>query len=214
MRVRRHGRAGGIAGLVLVLVLAGLWIRFGLYGFLARQAPVGSPILVVEGWMPDGVLQQAVEWAETNGVVRIIATGGPVATGSWLAEWNTYAEMTRARLEAMGAADRFEVTAVPAPKVRRGRTRESARALKEALGMEAGAFNLASEGLHTRRSWRAFQSVFGEGTAVGSVALTPEEYDGSDWWTCSEGVRAMVGETVAYLHDLVMNRSAGRCFDP
>jgi hypothetical protein len=199
MRMRRRG--GGIGAFLVLLVLAGLWVRFELYGFLARHAPVGSPILVVEGWMSDDVLRQAAEWAETNGVVRIIATGGPIATGSWLTEWTSYAEMTRARLEAMGLADRFELSAVPARKVRRGRTRESARALNEALGREPGAFNLASEGPHTRRSWRAFQEVFGDGVEVGSVALTPAEYDGADWWTCSEGVRSMLSETVACMYD-------------
>ena len=62
---------------------------------------------------------------------------------------------------------------------------------------------MASEGPHARRSWRAFRDEFGEGAEVGSVALTPTSYGAKDWWSCSEGVRAVVGEAVAYAYDLL-----------
>ena len=176
-----------------------------LYPFLARQAPVAAETLVVEGWVSDDLLVQAAGWAESNGVKKIVATGGPIEIGSFLAEWKTYAEMTRARMEALGLGAKFELAAVPAEKVRRGRTRESARALK-AAGAAAGAFNVASEGPHARRSWRAFRDEFGDGAEVGSVALTPTEYDGTDWWRCSEGVRAVVGEAIAYAYDVLPGR--------
>ena len=173
-----------------------------LYPFLARQAPVAAETLVVEGWVSDDLLVQAAGWAESNGVKKIVATGGPIEIGSFLAEWKTYAEMTRARMEALGLGAKFELAAVPAEKVRRGRTRESARALK-AAGAAAGAFNVASEGPHARRSWRAFRDEFAGQAEVGSVALTPTEYDGTDWWRCSEGVRAVVSEAVAYGYDML-----------
>lgn len=195
----RAGRAGKGCGCLLVLLVGlGLTVWFGGYPFLARQAPVRAEMLVIEGWVGDELLAQAVDWAEHNGVKKIVATGGPVEVGSYLVHWKTYAEMTKARLEALGLGGRFELSAVPAEKVRRGRTRESARALKAATGMERGAFNLASEGPHVRRSWREFQGVFGDGVEVGSVALVPVAYGARDWWSCSEGVRAVVDEAVAY----------------
>jgi hypothetical protein len=201
-------RCGGCLGRLLVLALLVLaiavaWGWKGLYPFLARQAPVESEILVVEGWLTDDLLAQAADWAATNGVKKIYATGGPIEQGSYLASWKTYAEMTKARLEKLELSKQFELVAAPAEKVRRGRTRESARALKAALGMERGAFNLASDGPHMRRSWRAFQAEFGDGVEVGCVALTPGEYDESDWWSCSEGVRAVMAETIAYGYALL-----------
>lgn len=201
----KGGGCGALLGLVLLLA-AGAW--FGLYPFLARHAPVPAEILVVEGWMGDDLLLQAAGWAESNGVKKLVATGGPIETGSYLSAFRTYAEMTKSRMEALGLAEKFELAAAPAEKVRRGRTRESARALRGALEMERGAFNLASEGPHTRRSWRAFRAGFGNGVDVGSVALTPAEYDGSDWWSCSEGVRAVIGETVAYGYDVLAGSAA------
>ena len=198
----RRGRGAG-CGLGLVLLAAGAgFVWATLYPFLARQAPVPAETLVVEGWVSDDLLVQAAGWAESNGVKKIVATGGPLEIGSFLAEWKTYAEMTRARMEALGLGAKFELAAVPAEKVRRGRTRESARALK-AAGAAAGAFNVASEGPHARRSWRAFRDEFAGQAEVGSVALTPTEYDGTDWWRCSEGVRSVISEAVAYGYDVL-----------
>lgn len=160
-------------------------------------------MLVVEGWLTDDQLEQAVAWAESNGVRRIIATGGPIRLGSFLTEWGTYAEMTLARLEALGMSDRFVLAAVPSPRVRRGRTRASAQALRERWDNGEGAFNLASGGPHTRRSWRSFKAVFHPDVKVGSVVLRPEEYGADDWWRCSEGVREVLGEAIAYTYDLI-----------
>ena len=133
---------------------------------------------------------------------KIVATGGPLETGSYLAQWKTYAEMTQALMDALGLGAKFELAAVPAEKVRRGRTRESARALR-AAGAAAGAFNVASEGPHARRSWRAFRAAFAGRAEVGCVALAPAEYDGEDWWRCSEGVRDVIGEAIAYAYDVL-----------
>ena len=206
----RRGRGYGLVLVVGVALAGGAWAL--LYPFLARQAPVASDVAVIEGWMKDDLLSQAVGWAESNGVRKIYTTGGPIELGSWLAEWKNYAELAKARLEKKGLGERFEIVAVPAEKVRRGRTRESARALKAAMGMERGAFTLISEGPHTRRSWRSFQSVFGDGVEVGCHALTPVEYDGTDWWSCSEGVRAVIAETIAYGYDVAAG--AWACCSP
>lgn len=198
-----RARGGGCLGALVLLAGAAIGAWIGLYPFLARHAPVASDLLVVEGWLGDDMLAQAAGWAESNGVKKIVATGGPIELGSYLAEWKTHAEMTKARMEALGLGKKFELAAAPAEKVRRGRTREAARALRAALGMERGSFNVASEGPHARRSWRAFRDEFGAGVEVGSVALAPTEYGRDDWWSCSEGVRAVVDETVAYVYDLV-----------
>ena len=202
MRRRGHG-----CGLVLVLLAAAAaWARFGLYPFLARTAPVPADTLVVEGWVVDEQLAKAAAWAEANGVKKIIATGGPIELGSYLTGYKTYAEMTRARLAALGLGEKFELAAVPAEKVRRGRTRESARALRAAMGPELGAFNVASEGPHARRSWRAFRDEFAGQAEVGSVALAPLAYTDDDWWRCSEGVRAVISEAIAFAYDLLPGR--------
>lgn len=194
----------GCAVALLFLALAGagcLAARWWLYPFLARHAPVPSDILVIEGWLPDFALAQLDAWLATNAITRIYTTGGPLDTGSYLIAWTNYADLTRARLITLGYDQRYELIAAPAPKVRRDRTRESARALRAVLPLQRGQFNLVSEGPHSRRSWRAFQQVFGDGVAVGSIALVPQAFDARDWWTCSEGLRVVLTETFGYTHD-------------
>ena len=200
MKLYRRGEWRGLLLMMLVGLAITAWLEA--YPFLARQAPVPAEVLVVEGWMSDDLLLQAAGWAESNGVAVLVATGGPVELGSYLTKWKTYAEMTKARMAKLGLGERFELAAVPAEKVRRGRTRESARALR-AAGAAAGAFNLASEGPHARRSWRAFRDEFAGQAEVGCVALAPAEYDGEDWWRCSEGVRDVIGEAIAYAYDVL-----------
>lgn len=200
MKLYRRGEGRWIV-LAFLLGLAIMAWREA-YPFLARQAPVPADVLVIEGWLGDDLLAQAAGWAESNGVTKIVATGGPIEVGSYLASFRTYAEMTKARMEVLGLGEKFELAAVPAEKVRRGRTRESARALR-AAGAAAGAFNVASEGPHARRSWRAFRDEFAGQAEVGSVALVPVAYDRDDWWTCSEGVRAVMAEAIAYGYDVL-----------
>lgn len=184
--------------LTLLLLLFLGFIR--LYPFLARHAPVPSDTLVLEGWVADDQLEQTLQWADANQVKTIYLTGGPITLGSWLAEWKTLPEMTLARINAMELTNDIAFIAVPAEKVRRDRTWASALALQKATGLTRGSFNLASTGPHTRRSWLTFRRAFGDGVDIGSIALTPTEYDRSDWWKCSDGVRAMIGETIAYLY--------------
>ncbi len=85
--MRAGRRRGGGCGLLLALALgAAVGARFGWYPFLARHAPVPADLLVVEGWLSDDLLRQAAGWAESNGVRKIVATGGPLETGSPLVE--------------------------------------------------------------------------------------------------------------------------------
>ena len=201
MKLYRRGEGRWLLLMLLLGLAFTAWMEA--YPFLARQAPVPAEVLVVEGWMSDDLLLQAAGWAESNGVAVIVATGGPLEMGSYLAKWKTYAEMTKARMAKLGLGEKYELAAVPAEKVRRGRTRESARALRAAMGTELVAFNLASEGPHARRSWRAFRDEFAGQAEVGCVALEPTAYGREDWWKCSEGVRAMISEAIAYGYDVL-----------
>ena len=196
----------GKAALVL-LVLAALLIGFvaGLYPFLSPNHPAaGSTALVIEGWLADAPLEEALAWADAHAVKTIYITGGPIETGSWLAPWRTYPEMTAARLEAMGLADRYDIRPVPAPKTRKDRTYLSAATLRDALGTNAPAsMTLASEAPHLRRSALLFRRAFGERTRIGTLPLTPTDFDAHDWWHSSAGVRTLLSEAIAYPYALL-----------
>jgi len=204
----RFSRRGRRIGLVLLAVLVSLCAlvllaRFRLYAFLGPDRPADSPVLVIEGWVSDEALQTAVDWAADRQIRSIYLTGGPIELGSWLAPWHSFPEMTLARLAAIGATERFDVRAFPAPRVRKDRTQAAAIALRDALGSDAPpAMTLASESPHLRRSALLFQRVFAAQSRIGTLPLPPLDFGPADWYRCSSGVRAILSESIAYLYAL------------
>ena len=61
------------------------------------------------------------------------------------------------------------------------------------------ATNVATQGPHARRSRWLYQKAFGDSCVVGIIALRNLEYDPAQWWRTSEGVREVIGESLAYL---------------
>jgi hypothetical protein len=45
-----------------------------------------------------------------------------------------------------------------------------------------------------------FQKAFGPEVKVGIVAVADPQFDPDHWWRSIEGVREVVGETIAYLY--------------
>lgn len=196
--------------LLLLLLLAALLVGVvaGLYPFLAPNHPADSPVMVIEGWLADAPLEEALAWADAHHVKTLYLTGGPIETGSWLAPWKTYPEMTAARLTAIGASDRYEIRTFPAPRTRKDRTWISAVTLRDALGADCPpAMTLTSEGPHLRRSSLLFRRAFGTNTVVGTLPLTPTDFDSRDWWRSSSGVRTLLSEAIAYPYALLSRPS-------
>ena len=203
LRRLRRRVLGFFAALLLLFFLA-LLARFRLYPFLGPDAPADSPVLVIEGWVSDDALQAAVDWASSHNVSTLYLTGGPIETGSWLAPWHSWPEMTLARLDAFGATAKFDVRAFPAPRVRKDRTLASAVALHGALGPDIPpAMTLASESPHLRRSALLFRRALGDSTQIGTLPLPPIDYGPDDWYRCSAGVRSLLSESIAYLYALL-----------
>lgn len=199
-----------LRALLLLLLLAALLAGAvaGLYPFLAPERPADSPVMVIEGWLADAPLEEALAWADAHQIKTLYLTGGPIETGSWLAPWKTYPEMTAARLAAIGADGRYEIRTFPAPRTRKDRTWISAVTLRDALGADApAAMTLASEGPHLRRSALLFRRAFGTNTAIGTLPLTPTDFDSRDWWRSSAGVRTLISEAIAYPYALLARPS-------
>lgn len=201
-RLRR--RLFGLLALLLLLLALALFARYRLYSFLGPDAPADSPVLVVESWISDDALKAAVDWASSNNVTTLYLTGGPIETGSWLAPWRSWPEMTLARLDAIGATARFDVRAFPAPRVRKDRTLASAIALRDALGPDAPpAMTLATDSPHLRRSALLFRRAFGGAVQIGTLPLPPIDFGPDDWYRCSPGVRSLLSESFALLYALL-----------
>lgn len=192
-------------GLVLAAALAGLlfWgVALNILPFLARSETAGGGVLVAEGWVPDYVLAEAAAEFRRDRHERIFVTGGPVERGALLQDYPDFASLGAATLVRMGLPA-GTVEAVPASAVVRDRTYASAMALRSRLlarGPLPRAIHVVSHGAHARRTQCLFQAAFGDAVRVGVTAVPDQDFDPQRWWASSEGVRTVVGETIAYAY--------------
>lgn len=188
--------------LLAVLCAGGLILAARIHPFLAVTEPVGGDILVVEGWLPDHALQEALALFRRQPYRLLVTTGGPLDRGSHLSEYPTTADLAAASLRALGG-ERQRIVAVPAPAVQADRTYASALALGRwlsASGLAVDALDVVSLGAHARRTRLLFEKALGPGVRVGIVAVASGGYQAERWWAWSDGVRSVIGETLAYLY--------------
>jgi uncharacterized SAM-binding protein YcdF (DUF218 family) len=189
--------------LIFVLALAaGAWV-LNIQPFLAPTKRVDTNILVVEGWInPHAISVTAVEF-QAGHYDRIYTTGGPVAgNGGYINDYNTSASVG-ANLLVNAGIPASRVQMAPSHVSGRDRTYSSALALREyfrANGLAVMNFNVLTEDVHARRTRLLFQEAFGRETTIGIIAVPDPDYDAKHWWRYSEGVREVLGESIAYIY--------------
>ena len=171
-----------------------------LYGFLAPNEPVGHGFLVVEGWINDDGLAEAIRLWHAGAYTRIVTTGGPIERYASLYPQDNYAEQAAVYLRAHGVEDR-DIAVVPAPASSRERTFVAAVALREwiaAGGSGERAFDVLSEGPHARRTWNLYRRAFGDGLEIGIRSVAPALYSPDAWWETSAGTKEVLTEAIAW----------------
>jgi DUF218 domain len=191
----------------LVLLLAGTltcaWTFKAIPPFLAPNRPVQSNVLVVEGWLPDYALEQALQQFRKDHYELVVVTGPPLELGFfYLFEHKTYANLGAATLKRLGLEEKM-VVAVPSAHTQKDRTFTSGLALKQWLQLNRpsiNAVNVVTLGVHARRTWLMFEKALGPDYSVGIITATDRGYDSGHWWSSSYGVRTVVGEAIAYAY--------------
>jgi uncharacterized SAM-binding protein YcdF (DUF218 family) len=195
-------RRGRLIVVILVL-LAGLSLLLGIYPFLAVTHRVDAHVLVVEGWVHEFAIGMAVEEFKAGSYQLILSTGGPVVgSGSYTNDHNTTASLGASRLKATGLPNEI-IQMVPSRVMSRDRTYSSAAALRDWFSerhLPVRGINVVTENVHARRTRLLFQEAFGDGVLVGIIAVPDPDYDAKHWWRYSEGVREVIGETIAYAY--------------
>ncbi|HQV37794.1 MAG: hypothetical protein IPL81_12955 [Flavobacteriales bacterium] len=110
--------------------------------------------------------------------------------------WPTYAQSARDQLIELGLSpDR--ITAVPAYGKPRSRSWGNAHAFAEQAGKDGiTAFDVATVGVHARRSRDLFQAACGPSVAVGVVSLTDPHCTKANWWHTFRGWFTVLKEVV------------------
>lgn len=195
-----------VPGLALLLLLAagtGVALCAGIVPFLAQHKPLpAADIVVIEGWLSDPELHLALATAGPEAL--LLCSGGPVLYGRGLLGYETYAEVSVARLRELGVGE-DRLLAAPAEDTRRDRTWVSALAVRRHLE-ETGRFgqpvNLVTVGPHARRSFLLYRKAFGKGYPLGIVAIPPQDGRMDRWYAQSAGFKQVLSEVFSLFYTL------------
>ena len=188
--------AASICLVVFVIVL------LNLYGLLAVCDPVDSEFALIEAWVPDFVVQSAVNEFHQKNYKLIICVGGPITIGSDLYDFKNLASLTYNRLRKLGVNE-SKMVAIETHDVMKDRTYQSALSFLEwALRSDINikSINIYTLGAHARRSRFLFQKALGGEIKVGVIGVADPTFDPKVWWKYSNGFRTVIDETIAYLY--------------
>jgi len=159
----------------------------------------GARTLVVEGWLDDDALGDAIELVRSGRYERIVTSGGPIETWREIQRWPTYAERAADYLRRHDVRD-TPVFAAPAPELVQERSFLSAVFVREWLRAREpslAALDVFSADVHARRSRLVYRMAFGPGVDIGIVAAPPHRWRLDRWWSTSEGAKAVLGELLS-----------------
>lgn len=192
----------GWALMIMLCAAGSSLLVLSAYPFLAQQDPApSSRLLVVEGWLTEAELDQAILAFQRGGYERLVTTGGPIERYSALIGFDNFADLAASYIVSQGIAG-GRVTAVPAPASAQDRTFLSAVKVREWArrnSLKLDSFDVFSGGPHARRSRRLFQLALGPSVGVGVLTATPAEYDTKRWWKSSAGATSVLSEAIAWV---------------
>jgi DUF218 domain len=181
------------------------------HSFLAVTSPIKSAeVLIVEGWLPDYAIEEALTEFKNGSYHQIITTGGTLGKGSYLTGYKNFAEVSAATFIKLGL-EAEKVVAVPTPFVVKDRSYASAAEFHRWLSnsnLQIESINLFSLDVHARRSWFLFKKILTPHVKVGVIAAETQDYNSSKWWDSSEGVRTVIDEAIAYIYARFLNWKA------
>lgn len=193
--------------LLLVLFSLTLIIIFvtQIHSFLAVQAPIKADALLIEGWVSDSVIKGAVAEYQQGRYQVIITTGQSLDRGSFLSQYQNYAELTAATLIVLGIPQ-DKIIPIPIPATKINRTATAAKTVQNWLNhsnLKIKSMNIYSFDVHTRRSWLLYEKMLSPNIKVGAIAHPSDYYDPNFWWAYSAGFRSITNEALAYFYALL-----------
>lgn len=193
--------------LVLTAAFAAIFWVLNVQPFLARTQRVDTKVLVVEGWVDGYAIRAAVQEFKDGSYEEVFTTGGPIigSDGS-TNDFDTTASVGAQLLAKDGIATNL-VQMVPSHVAKRDRTYNSAVALRNWLRQhrpDVHSINVLTADVHARRTQLLFQEALGRDITVGIISVPDPDYDPKRWWHYSEGVREVLGESIAYLYARIL----------
>jgi hypothetical protein len=188
--------------LLLLVLLPGFLLIRNAYSILAPVHREKTDVLVLEGFVSDYLMEEAIREFRTGKYSILITTGTPLELGSLLVAYGNTAALAAATLKKMGF-DSTRLVSVATGNIQNDRTYNSALELKAWLDQnrpQTKAINLMTMSVHGARSQLLFQYALGNKVKVGIISLGNFYYGPKTWWKNSKGFREVMNEVFGYLY--------------
>lgn len=187
--------------LLFVIILGFYLLIKNAYSFLAMSVTPVSKTLVVEGWVPESGLKNAIAFYKENHYENMIITGVPITQWTYSSAFSNMADASAGSMKHMFFSDTIYRAIIPTT-VQRDRTYSTAIAMKQMLpkwGINADKFDIYTMGPHARRSYLMFSKAFPD-SKIGLITDTDPTLDSKKWYATSAGFRLVFSEWVSYFY--------------
>lgn len=185
--------------LIIIILIAAFRLSLtGIYHLLVINSPVESKTLIIEGFVPTYLLDDAVKLYHENDYDKIVVTGMPITNYEFITPYKNTAEATKLALKHYGLKDSVYIATIPS-NVYIDRTYHTALSAKKLFEDNNWSedFNIFSVGVHSRRSRMMFREAFGSGYKIGIIAAEDRTFLPNRWWKSSKGLRSVSNEFIA-----------------
>lgn len=186
----------GVCALTLLLAARGANSFFALDEPVATADGRGARLLVVEGWLGERELEQAIAIVRAGHYERIVTSGGPIESFTTYA---SFAERAADYLRTHGLTG-LRIDAVPSPRTQQDRTYASAVWVRDwaaRQGLAVTSLDVLTHDVHARRTRLLYRMAFGPEVAVGVRSTVSTEVDSRRWWTSSQAFKTLLGEALS-----------------
>ncbi len=187
---------------ILVSLVCAFFLLSWLHSFLAINRPVATDIMLVEGWISEKAVRNAVHVFYKNNYHKIISIGIKFDN-------DNVGEKGKHLLMKHGIPENSIVVLSPELIKKQSKTVIAAKALKdwiESQPRKIKAINICTEGVHAKKSFIIFKNILEPATHVGIVSLPPSDYNPHIWWLSPLGWKWVVYDFIKYLRAVIFNR--------
>jgi len=195
----------------LIIIISGfvviLFLIANTYSFLAPNVSPASKTLVIEGWIPESGLKNALAYYEANQYKHMIITGVPITQWTYSSPFSNMADASAGTMKQFFFRDTIYRAIIPST-IERDRTYSTAVALKHLLpvwNISSDTFDVYSMGAHARRSYLMFKKAFPD-AHIGLITDTDPSFDHKKWYATSRGFRTVFSELISYFYSYFLFR--------
>jgi len=134
---------------------------------------------------------------------HLFMTGGPIiGKGGYIIDFFTSASVAADLIKRAGIPGEA-IQIAPSRVIDRERTYSAVVALRDWFREHhtpVHSINVVTEAAHARRTRLLYQKAIGRNVTVGVTAISNPDYDPKQWWRYSDGIREVIGESIAYIY--------------